>query len=316
MSEKAVILLNLGGPDNLDGVEPFLVNLFSDVITLPWGKFGSKALGKFIAKRRKLHSQKLYLEIGGRSPILEETRSQAKALQAKLGDDYAVDVAMRYSSPTIEEIQLELLKQGTSRQELIVLPLFPQSSFATTRTCRQEWARSSSPDRETTFIESYHDHPEYIAAIGDLISQTITSQSVGGQCHILFSAHSVPASFIAKGDIYQSQIEETVRLVMEGLPHSHSLAYQSKVGLVKWLGPTTESEIVRLGQSGVTDLAVVPIAFVCEHLETLHELDILLSKVAEGAGITNYMRVPALGTHPKFIDALADIVTHAERYAS
>ncbi len=316
MTQKAVILLNLGGPDDLDGVEPFLVSLFSDVISLPWGKFGSRTLGKFIASHRKKHSQQLYGEIGGRSPILKETRAQADALQTQLGHDYAVHVAMRYSSPTIEEIQLELIQHETPWQEIIVLPLFPQSSFATTRTCQQEWARNSSLNRATTFIQSFHDHPDYIAAIRELIDQTVTPPSPGEPCHVLFSAHSMPESFIAKGDVYQSQIEETVRLVMDGLPYAHSLAYQSKVGPVKWLGPTTANEIVRLGQSGITDLAVVPIAFVCEHLETLHELDILLSEVAQDAGITNYMRVPALGTHPKFIDALADIVNHTERYTS
>ncbi len=313
---KAVLLLNLGGPDDLEAVEPFLANLLSDVILLPWGKLGTRTLGKFIAARRTPFAQKLYNEIGGGSPILKETNAQAEALQALLGEDYVVFVAMRYSSPTIDEIQLEILSAGTEWEEIIVLPLFPQYSFATTRTCYAEWSRNTAFNGVSTFVHSYHDHPNYIAAIRDQIKVTIADGAPGVEYHILFSAHGLPVSYITKGDKYQQQIEETVSLVMEGLPNEHTLAYQSKVGPGKWLAPATPDAITSLAASGVKQLAVVPIAFVCEHLETLHELDLRMNKVAGEAGIKSYLRVPALGVHPEFIKALADIIENRVRYAA
>ena len=315
MSKKVVLLLNLGGPADLNGVEPFLVNLFSDVISFPWGRLGSKTLGRLIARLRREHSRNLYRDIGGGSPILQETEAQAVALQATLGDGYQVQVAMRYSPPTIEAVQTTLLQTVEEWDEIIVLPLFPQYSFATTRTCYQVWSQNRALSGRATFIKSYHDHPGYIAAVRELISTTLNTDAGGEGCHLLFSAHSVPESYIRRGDVYQAQIKETVGLVMKGLPNSYSLAYQSKVGPVKWIGPSTKDRIEALGHSGLTTLAVVPIAFVCEHLETLQELDILLSEFARNVGIVNYLRVPAVGTHPKFIKALADISIHAARYA-
>ncbi|MEE9464294.1 MAG: ferrochelatase [Candidatus Neomarinimicrobiota bacterium] len=314
MSKKAIILLNLGGPADLNGVEPFLANLFSDVISFPWGQLGSKTLGRFIARLRKEHSRNLYRDIGGGSPILKETEAQAVALQATLGDGYHVQVAMRYSPPAIEAVQATLLQTIEEWEEIIVLPLFPQYSFATTHTCYQAWSQNRALSDRATFIKSYHSHPGYIAAVRELIGATLNADGGGEGCHLLFSAHSVPESYIRQGDVYQAHIKETVGLVMEGLPNSYSLAYQSKVGPVKWLGPSTKDQIEALGHSGVTTLAVVPITFVCEHLETLHELDIIMSELARNAGIVNYLRVPAVGTHPKFIKALADISNNAERY--
>ena len=200
-------------------------------------------------------------------------------------------------------------------EEIRVLPPFPQYSFATARTCYQVWSQNRALGGRATFIKSYHNHPGYIAAVRELIKATLNANAGGEGCHLLFSAHSVPESYIRRGDVYQAQIKETVGLVMKGLPNSYSLAYQSKVGPVKWIGPSTKDRIEALGHSGLTTLAVVPIAFVCEHLETLHELDILLSEIARKAGIVDYLRVPAVGTHPKFIKALADISIHAARYA-
>lgn len=313
---QAVILINLGGPATLDDVEPFLANLFADVISFPWGKFGARTLGKFVARRRKKFSQSLYREIGGGSPILSETRAQAKALQLALGDDYAVHVAMRFSPPMIATLQAELLQPTDEWHQVIVLPLFPQYSVATTLSCHLEWQRNGAFDDRAILIGGYHDHKDYIAAVQGTIDQALREKPGGADCHILFSAHGLPESYIRKGDVYQAQIESTVRAVMEGFSNDHSLAYQSKVGPVKWIGPETGEAIAALGRAGKRRLAVVPIAFVSEHVETLHELDILMAGIAAGAGITDFRRVAAVGTHPRFIAALADICRNPERYAA
>jgi len=316
MSRTAVVLVNLGGPADQDAVEPFLANLFSDVVHFPWGRAGSQTLGRFLAGRRRLHSQGLYEKIGGGSPILAATRAQADALKQALGDGYDIRVAMRYSPPMIGQVQQELAKDGGDWEQVIVLPLFPQYSFATTRTCREAWERDNPLTDRSVFIHSYHDHPDYIAAVQELIRQTLASREHSADTHIVFSAHSVPVSYIRKGDVYQRQIEETVAKVMEGLPNPHSLAYQSKVGPVKWVGPATRRHVQELAAQGIKHIAAVPIAFVCEHLETLYELDILVKDIALQGGVTQYVRVPAVGAHPRFISALADIVQNTERYTA
>lgn len=315
MSRTAVVLMNLGGPGNQDEVEPFLANLFSDVLRFPWGTFGAGALGRLIASRRKVHAQGLYRQIGGGSPILAETQAQAKALEARLGDGYHVTCAMRYSAPMIEQVKRDLATANDPWDQVVALPLFPQHSYATTRTCHQAWQAGDALDDGTSFIGPFHRHPDYIGSISELIRATLEGQDDPTGIHIVFSAHSVPLSYIRRGDVYQAQIQETVDLVMAGLPNPHSLAYQSRVGPVKWLGPATIQHIRDLAHQGVKRVAVVPITFVCEHLETLYELDILVRDIALEAGITTYLRVPAPGVHPRFIRALADIVQHVEKYA-
>ena len=315
MSRTAVVLMNLGGPANQDEVEPFLANLFSDVIRFPWGTFGAGALGRWIAGRRKLHAQRMYQQIGGGSPILAETQAQARALEALLGDGYHVICAMRYSAPMIEEVKRELNTANGPWDRVVALPLFPQYSFATTRSCHRVWQAGEALNDSTTFIGPFHKHPDYIGSITDLIRETLAGQDDPAAIHIVFSAHSVPVSYIRRGDVYQTQIQETVDRVMAGLPNPHSLAYQSRIGPVKWLGPAMLQHIPDLARQGIRRVAVVPIAFTCEHLETLYELDILIRDIALEAGITSYLRVPAPGVHLRFIRALADIVQHAERYA-
>ena len=307
--------MNLGGPGNQDEVEPFLANLFSDVVHFPWGRFGAGTLGRLIAGRRKVHAQGLYRQIGGGSPILAETEAQAQALEAELGNGYHVTCAMRYSAPMIEEVKRDLATAIDPWDRVVALPLFPQYSYATTRSCRRAWQAGNTPDDGASFIGPFHRHPDYVGSIGELIHATLEGQDDPAGIHIVFSAHSVPLSYIRRGDVYQTQIQETVDRVMAGLPNPHSLAYQSRVGPVKWLGPAMIQHIQDLASQGVRRVAVVPIAFVCEHLETLYELDILVRDIALEAGITTYLRVPAPGVHPRFIGALADIVRHAERYA-
>ena len=313
MSHTAVVLMNLGGPASQAEVEPFLANLFSDVIRFPWGSLGAGMLGRLIARRRREHAQGLYRQIGGGSPILKETEAQAAALQEVLGSDYAVTVAMRYSPPSIQSVRLTLEAEPDAWDRLVALPLFPQYSFATIRTCWLDW-KSAAPDGQSTFVGAFHRHPDYIAAQQELLRQTLTASDQPDGVHVVFSAHSIPLSYVRHGDPYRDHIEETVALVMAGLPNPSSLAYQSKVGPVKWLAPATLDHVQQLGAQGVSSIAIVPIAFVCEHLETLYELDILVKGVAEAAGITEYLRVPAPGVHPRFIAALADIVVNAENY--
>lgn len=313
MSRIAVVLINLGGPASQAEVEPFLANLFSDVIRFPWGSLGTGMLGRFIARRRREHAQGLYRQIGGGSPILKETEAQAAALQDVLGSDYTVTVAMRYSPPFIQSVRLTLEAEPDAWDRLVALPLFPQYSFATIRTCWLDW-KSAAPGGRSTFVGAFHRHPDYIAAQQELLRQTLTGSDLPNAVHVVFSAHSIPLSYVRRGDPYRDHIEETVALVMAGLPNPSSIAYQSKVGPVKWLAPATLDHVQQLGAQGVASIAIVPIAFVCEHLETLYELDILVKGIAETAGITEYLRVPAPGVHPRFIAALADIVVNAENY--
>ena len=316
MSRTAVVLINLGGPANLDEVESFLTNLFSDVIRFPWGAFGAHALGRLMARRRKAYAQGMYQQIGGGSPIVKETEAQALALQQILGDHYAVTYAMRYSPPMIGHVQQRLAVESEGWEQVIALPLFPHYSFATIRTCQREWyANVDLRGYPTQFLGSFHDHPDYLVCLQELLGHTLEDQEDRDSIHVVFSAHSVPVSYIRHGDTYQMQIDATANRVMEGIANPYSVAYQSKVGPVKWLGPALPEHLRALAREGIRRVAVVPISFVCEHLETLYELDILIRDMAQEAGITTYIRVPAPGLHARFIAALADIVRHAERYA-
>lgn len=315
MTRTAVVLMNLGGPASLDEVEPFLMNLFRDVISFPWGAAGSGILGRFIARRRRAHAQGMYRQIGGGSPILQETQAQAAALQSALGSDSSASIAMRYSPPFISDTLAALEADGHGWDRIVALPLFPQYSFATTRTCQRAWESARGQGRTpTTFVGAFHRQSDFIAAQQELLQQTLATSGRPAAVHVVFSAHSIPLSYVRRGDPYQDHVEETVQLVMTGLPNPYTLAYQSRVGPVRWLEPATLTHVQELGRQGVTSLAVVPIAFVCEHLETLYELDILVRKAAEQAGVDEYLRVPAPGVHPKFIAALADVVQHPDNY--
>ena len=309
VADTAVILLNLGGPTTTDDVEPFLVNLFADVIRLPFGLPGGGLLGRFIARKRTEHAQSLYNQIGGASPILELTNQQAAALGAELGSGYDVLVAMRYSPPFIHEIKRKVARKGYSR--VILCPLYPQYSFATTRTSFRAW-KKGRPHLEAVCIRDYHRQSDFIASWQGMIRATLSSAPNPDRAHLVFSAHSIPASYVRKGDSYQEEIEGSVASIMEGFPNPFSISYQSKVGPVKWLGPATDKHVVKLAQSGTTELALVPIAFVCEHLETLYELDILVRDMAVAAGATTYLRVPTPGTDARFIAALKSEVLAAE----
>ncbi|MEM8721199.1 MAG: ferrochelatase [Cyanobacteria bacterium P01_G01_bin.39] len=318
MGRIGVLLLNLGGPDRIEDVRPFLYNLFSDpeIIRLPI-KALQKPLAWLISTLRAKTSQSNYLEIGGGSPLREITEAQAKALEDKLselGQDAKIYVGMRYWHPFTEEAIAQIKKDGI--KEVVILPLYPQFSISTSgssfRVLEEMW--SSDPtlkDTEYTLVSSWYDNPGYLQSMADLISQELDKFPEPDQAHVFFSAHGVPVSYVEEaGDPYQKQIEECTRLIMQtlGRDNEYTLAYQSKVGPVEWLQPYTDEALKELGAKGIKDLAVVPISFVSEHIETLQEIDIEYREVAEEAGIDNFHRVPALNVYPGFIDSLANIV--------
>ena len=307
--KTAVVLVNLGGPDKLDNVEPFLFNLFSDpdIFKLPFGEKGQELFAGLISKYRAPKSAILYEEIGGSSPLHLNTLDQAAALQKKLRevDDFQVHVAQRYWHPLIPEV-IEKLSHETF-DKIVLLPLFPQYSNTTTLSVINEWVRHGEGLIAPIIIQRFHQHPKYIEACRERIKEKL--DQVSGKPHLLFSAHSIPQSRVKQGDPYQDEIKETVGLILEDFHgYGHSLCYQSKVGPTKWLEPNIKDELKELRNRGIKNLLVFPVAFVSEHLETLHELDIKYRKVAEELGFNQFIRVNTVQTHPLFIDCLKELV--------
>jgi ferrochelatase len=315
MDRIGVVLLNLGGPLSLDDIEEFLFNLFMDpyIIEIPLGGFPRKMLARFIAKRRAKKTAYYYEIMGGKSPQFELTMRQADALEKKLQEsiDAKVYVGMRYFKPYIEEAYASLLNDNI--ENVVLLPLYPHYSRTTTLSSFEEWNRvTEHPGRRMKVIQidDYHDNPLYIAAVTARITEALAKfpEDVRDNVHILFSAHGVPERVIQRGDPYQRQIMETVSLVSRNFPNVHTLAYQSRVGPVKWLGPPALEEIKRLAAEGETHVLVVPISFVSEHSETLYEVNYLFRKEALQAGVRQFEMMPALNDSPKFIETLADLV--------
>ena len=316
-----VLLFNLGGPDTLDDVRPFLYNLFSDpdIIRLPWRPM-QKPLAWLISTQRYKKSRGYYQQIGGGSPLRRITDEQARALEAELarrGTPARVYVGMRYWKPFIEDALDQIAADGV--KHLVVLPLYPQYSVSTTGSSlnrmRAIMSERGTDGMTTTVINSWQDEPRYVSALARTVSEEL-SQCVDpdpARTHILFSAHGVPVSYIEAGDPYLEQIRRTVECVMTelGPDRPHSLSFQSKVGPVKWLEPTTDQAVRKLAGEGVTQVLLVPVSFVSEHIETLYELDILYRNVASEVGIAHYRRAPALNCRPDFIEALASLVERA-----
>ncbi len=306
MSKKGVILINLGGPNSLEDVEPFLYNLFSDpdIFKLPFQKF----LAKLIAKVRARKTREYYEVMGGKSPQLEQTLEQAKALQDKLGESYKVVVGMRYWKPFIRDALKTLIDEGI--KEIILLPLYPQFSITTTGSAFNEFQRAvkelKAENLKVRKVFHFYNHPLFIKAWVERIREKVEKPE---DYHFIFSAHSLPKKIIERGDPYQKQTEETVKLIMQHFPKvSHTLAYQSKVGFGKWLEPSTEEAIRNSIEKGIKKLVVIPISFVSEHSETLYELDHVYKNLAERLGCEEFIRIPTLQTHPTFIKALEKIV--------
>ena len=319
----AVILFNLGGPDDLEAVEPFLINLFSDreIIELPFGPGVQPLFARLIAKLRGPSVRRNYQRIGGGSPQLRITRAQAEALEARLNEgdetgDHRVFIAMRYSRPSAADALHAIAAAGIRR--IVTVPLFPHYSQATTGSSRAEFERTMTAfpcekaPVEVLHVDHYAEDSLYLDALAgtvrlawERIPHDRKTETV-----ILFSAHGLPQKFIDAGDPYVSHIEATRRGVLErlNLPNRQLLAYQSRTGPVRWIGPGTEETLVSLGREGVTDVLVVPLSFVSDHIETLYEVDMLFAEAAQAAGITGYYRPEALNTHPVFIEALARLV--------
>jgi len=321
MGRVGVLLLNLGGPDQLEDVRPFLFNLFADpeIIRLPF-PWMQRPLAWLISTLRASKSQENYRQIGGGSPLRRITEEQAQAVQAQLGQkgqEATVYVGMRYWHPFTEEAIARIKRDLIER--LVILPLYPQFSISTSgssfRLLEQIWANDPSLQAiDYTLVTSWYSRPGYLQAMAQLIAQELDQFPNPDQVHVFFSAHGVPVSYVEEaGDPYQREIEGCVQLIMQTLNRSnpHLLAYQSRVGPVEWLQPYTEDALKELGEQGVKDLVVVPISFVSEHIETLQEIDMEYRELAEEAGIENFHRVPALNTHPVFNDDLANLVLEA-----
>ena len=316
MSRIAVVLMNLGGPDSLDAVEPFLRNLFRDPAIIGVPRPVRWLLARVIAKRRGPEARKIYRSIGGRSPLLKETEAQAAALQAALGDLGEVEavVAMRYWHPMSDAAAQRVAAFGPDR--IVLLSLYPQFSTTTVASSLAAWrsaAGAAGIAVPTHAVCCYPWADGLIAAHAALIEPLLAAAAEAGRPRLLFSAHGLPKRVVARGDPYQWQVEETTRRIVARLGHEGldwTVCYQSKVGPLAWLEPSTVDELDRAGRDRVP-VVVVPVAFVSEHSETLVELDVTYRAYAEKAGIPAYHRVPALGTHPAFIKALADLVRGA-----
>jgi protoporphyrin/coproporphyrin ferrochelatase len=321
MGRLGVLLLNLGGPDKLEDVRPFLYNLFSDpeIIRLP-SPLLQAPLAWLISTLRFKKSQENYKKIGGGSPLRRITEAQGQALRSQLqqsGHDVNVYIGMRYWNPFTEEAIAQIKRDKI--EELVVLPLYPQFSISTTGSSFRLLDRLWKADPELqkikyTVVPSWYDNAGYLQAMANLIATKLDQVKNPNEAYIFFSAHGVPVSYIEEaGDPYQKEIETCAALIMQKLnrPNPYKLAYQSRVGPVEWLQPYTDVAIVELAEQGVKELVVVPISFVSEHIETLEEIDMEYREIAEHAGIETFARVPAPDTDPAFIQALADVVTKA-----
>jgi ferrochelatase len=319
-----IVLFQLGGPDSLENVEPFLMNLFLDPDIIPLGPLGllRRPIAKLISSRRCVPVAKKYAEIGGGSPIAQLTERQRVNLVAALAPhiDAVAVTAMRYWHPTTLEA-VETLRQSGKLDEIVLLPLYPHFSYATTLSSLKEWRRVYGPPRKEVrehTVGQYYNHPLYIRALTTNIGKMLRQFADSSAIHLIFSAHGLPMSLVEKGDPYPKHIEETVRLVNESgakefanWPRTHLLCYQSRVGPAKWLQPPLTGTIERLGHKGVKEMLIVPISFVTEHIETLHEINIEARVDAKKVGVEKFLMMPAVGDSPLFISALKDLVLHA-----
>ena len=313
MRKIAVVLFNLGGPDSLEAVEPFLFNLFCDpdIFNLP---FGQKLFAKIISSRRAPKIVGEYKLIGGKSPINEWTEKQRSMLEKNLRKDYPsldVHIAMRYWKLLTDETVAKVEK--ANYEKIILLPLYPHYSITTTGSSFNEWKRHYKGEAsKLVFINDYYADEKYVAAINQRIDETILQfpEKIRREVQIVFSAHGTPVSLVKKGDPYSNHIKETVNAVMNARKHSHEhhLCFQSKVGPMKWLEPTTASMIEELAQENKKNLLIVPISFVSDHVETLYELDIEYRHVADKCGIENYIVMKGLNDSELFIESLTEIV--------
>ena len=315
MNKTAVLLLQMGGPDSLDAIQPFLYNLFSDRDIIRIGPaFLQPTIARFISRRRSKKVSEYYKKIGGKSPIRELTRQQALELEKSLGDRHRCFVAMRYWKPFTDEALAAIRDEGISK--VIALSLYPHYSRATVGSSVNELERviaQTGIKLELSYIRSFYDHPLYIEALAEKVEKGLAGFADRSNVQLVFSAHGLPQSFIDSGDPYLEHIQTTVRLTMElfgGI--SHHLAFQSRAGPVKWLEPSTEAKIAELAAAGCRQLLMVPLSFVSDHIETLYEIDIQYKEEANALGISEFRRTEALNSSPAFIACLAELVRAVE----
>jgi len=316
--KKAVILFNLGGPDSLSAVEPFLFNLFNDpaIISLP--SIIRYPLAKFISKKRTPIAKAIYAEMGGKSPILEETQAQADAIEKNLQkekDEYKCFIVMRCWNPRAIETVQKVKKFNPD--QLILLPLYPQFSNATSGSSINEWLDICKKEKlttETKIICCYPTEKDFILSYANLIKEKIDLNKLD-EITLIFSAHGLPENKIKQGDPYQWQVEQSVKSLVKKLSIkklNFILSYQSRVGPLKWIGPSTEKVIKEEAKKNKI-IVVVPVAFVSEHSETLVELDIEYRKLAEENGSKDYVRVPAVTVNQDFINSLKSSILQASK---
>ena len=309
----AVVLANLGGPDGPDAVEPFLFNLFNDPAIIGLPGFVRTPLARMISSRRRESAQANYDLMGGGSPLLPETRKQAEALEASLRglasrDEVRVFVAMRYWNPLTEDTAREV--EAFAPDQVVFLPLYPQFSTTTTASSLKAWKAAYRGPGTLHVACCWPDASGWIEAQAQLLGASL-AQAGDAPVRVLFSAHGIPEKLVRAGDPYQSQVEATVRAIVDRLNLvDWQICYQSRVGPLKWLGPSTP-DAIRMAAGDGLGVVIAPVAFVSEHIETLVELDIEYRHLAEALGCAPYLRVPAVGTAPTFISELADITFRA-----
>ncbi len=316
MSQRkiAVVLFNLGGPDNPKAIRPFLFNLFNDpaIINIP-GIF-RWFIAQYISRKRAPIAKEIYAHIGGKSPLLEQTQAQASALETALSDQGEVRcfIAMRYWHPFTDETAIAV--KDFDPDEIVLLPLYPQYSVATTKSSFDEWKRVSfnhALEKPEKYLNCYPTEEGFIGALSENTKKQISAVE-DKNFRLLFSAHGLPKEKIEAGDPYQLHVEQTCQAIVDKLAVSDldldwSICYQSRVGPKEWIGPSTDEEIIRAGKDNKS-IILVPVAFVSEHSETLVELDIEYAELAKENKVKQYLRVATVGIEKSFIEGLAGLV--------
>lgn len=313
-----LLFLNMGAPESLDDVESYLFRIFCDrnIIKLPLSSLLQKPLARMISSRRSEKVREHYKEIGGESPLLKWTTLQADGTREQLAQKYPQIesfVGMRYSNPFIAASLEDAAVAGC--KHVMLVSLYPQYSLVTTGTAIGEvtdWLDRKKPDMTVSLVERFNNHADYISILQNKIEAARQKFPAGQSAKLLFSAHSLPVKMVEGGDPYVDQVRETV--VLAAGDQDHMLSFQSRSGPVKWVGPETSATIQKLGADGVKSLIIVPISFVSDHLETLHEVDIELAELAHESGIENFVRTESFNDDPAFISLLSRLVT--EKIAS
>jgi ferrochelatase len=312
MARVAVVLMNLGGPDSPAAVRPFLYNLFSDpaIIDLPAPL--RLLLAWLIARQRSRVAAEIYAHLGGASPLLANTEAQSQALEAALGSDYRCFIAMRHWHP-LTDAAVAAVKEWRP-DVTVLLPLYPQFSTTTTGSSVMAWHREAARQGfvcRTRAVSAYPTEAGLITALAESVDCALAEAAAEGvPVRLLLSAHGLPLKIVRKGDPYPQQVESTAAALVARLEQPISdwrVCYQSRVGPLAWLGPSVGAEIRQAGRDGAA-IVIAPISFVSEHSETLVELDRDYRRLAESCGVPTYLRVPAVGTEPRFITGLERLV--------